>query len=144
MSNLTRVDPFDQLFGDLMSGFFVRPVNLPARGDNGAPLSIRIDVEENDKAYQVLADIPGVTKNDIQVTVEGGQVTISAQSESRKEKKEGDKLIYSERAQGRVSRSFTLAQDVDAGGADARYENGVLALNLPKKASSSSRRLAVQ
>lgn len=141
MTNLTRVDSFDNLFGDLMKGFFVRPVGLPLR-DQDVP-SIRLDLQESDKAYQVLADIPGVKKEDIKVTIDGGVVTIEAQTRSESEKKEGDKLIYSERSQGAASRSFSLAQEVDAAGAQARYEDGVLALSLPKKASKQSRQLTV-
>lgn len=142
MPNLTRVDPIDNLFGDLLKGFFVRPVGLPFR--EGEVPSIRLDLQESDKAYQVLADIPGMNKDDIKVTIDGSLVTIEAQAKSESQKKDGDKLIYSERTQGAASRSFSLAQDVDAGAAEARYENGVLALNLPKKASTQSRQLSVR
>jgi HSP20 family protein len=137
------MDDLDDLFSDMMKGFFVRPMNLP-RTDAGKPLSIRLDVQENDKAYTVAADIPGVKKDDIKVTVDGGMVTISAEQSNQQEKKEGDKVIYSERSQGAVSRSFSLSQEVDSQAAEAKYENGVLSLTLPKKASAQARRLAVQ
>jgi HSP20 family protein len=144
MSSLTRIDPVDSLFGDLMKGFFVRPMGLPVGSAEAGVPAIRLDVQESDKAYQVLADIPGVNKDDIKVTVDGGVVTIAAQSRKESERKEGERVVYRERAQGAVSRSFSLAQEVDAAAADARYENGVLALNLPKKQSRDTRRVAVQ
>jgi HSP20 family protein len=144
MANLTRFENIDELFGDLMNGFFVRPMTYPVKGEGDKPLSIRLDIQEGDTAYKVAADIPGVKKDDIKVTVDGNLVTISAETSNQQEKKEGEKVIYSERSQGLVSRSFTLKQDVDEAGAQAKYENGVLSLTLPKKASSQARRLAVQ
>ena len=87
MANLTRVEDFDDLFSDMMKGFFVRPMSLPFRTEAGNDLSIRLDVHENDQAYKVSADIPGVNKDDIKVTVDGGLVTISAVQSRQSEKK---------------------------------------------------------
>jgi len=118
MANLTRVQSIDDLFGNMMKRFLVRTMNLPMPG-NGDALSIRLDVQESDKDYKVMADIPAVTKDDIKVSVDG-MVTISASQSRQKEKKKGDKVIYSERSQGEVSRAFSLSHDVDTAGADAR------------------------
>lgn len=142
MANLTRYNPFDEAFDDLLKGFFVRPV---AFDDKTQPqVSIRMDVTENDKAYVVHADIPGVKKDDIHVTIDGSQVAISAESKYQREQKEGDKVLRSERSYGKAYRAFTLAQDVDEAGAEAKYVDGVLELTLPKKAASSAKRLSVQ
>ena len=103
-----------------------------------------MDVTENDKAYVVHADIPGVKKDDIHVTIDGSQVAISAESKYQREQKEGDKVLRSERSYGKAYRAFTLAQDVDEAGAEAKYVDGVLELTLPKKAASSAKRLSVQ
>jgi HSP20 family protein len=127
-----------------MKGFFVRPMGLPVGEGTAAVLAIRLDVQESEKAFQVLADIPGVSKEDTKVTVDGGVVTIAAQSRRQAERKEGERVVYRECTQGAVSRSFSLAQEVDAGAADARYENGVLSLNLPKKQPRDTRCLTVQ
>lgn len=137
--NLTRVDPFGDI-DDLFKGFLVRPMAF-----EGQPqMQIKMDVKEDDGAYTVHADIPGVKKEDIHVTIEGNQVSISAEVKKEKEEKQGEKLLRSERYYGKVARSFTLAQDVDEAKAQAKYADGVLELKLPKKAVTSAKKLAVQ
>src|SRR5207244_6978427 len=95
-------------------------------------------------SYAVLAEIPGVRKEDIQVSIDGNQVAISAEVKRQKEEKQSEKSLRAERYYGRVHRSFALAQDVDQEKAQAKYENGVLELRLPKKAPASTRTLTVQ
>jgi HSP20 family protein len=147
MSNLTRYDPFNLAranpfndIDDLLKGFFVRPVMF----EDQPQMEIKVDVKENDKAYTVHADIPGVKKEDIQVSIDGNQVSISAESRMEKEEKKGEKVIRSERYSGKVARSFTLAHDVDEAQSKAKYTDGVLELTLPKKAASSTKKLAIQ
>jgi HSP20 family protein len=147
MASLTRHDPFSlartEPFGnidDLFKGFYMRPVLL-----EGQPqMAIRMDVKEDDNAYTVHADIPGVKKEDIQVNIEGNQVSISAETRLEKEEKKGEKVLRSERYVGKVARSFTLAHEIDEAKSEARYSDGVLVLTLPKKAVTSARKLAVQ
>jgi HSP20 family protein len=137
--NLTRFDPFADI-DDLFKGFFVRPVSL-----EGQPqMQIKMDLKEDENAYTVHADIPGVKKEDIQVSIEGNQVSISAESKMEKEEKKGEKVLRSERYYGKVARSFTLAHDVDDAKAQAKYSDGVLELTLPKKATTSAKKLAIQ
>jgi HSP20 family protein len=137
--NLARIDPFGDI-DDLFKGFFVRPALF-----EGQPqMQIKMDVKENDNAYTVHADIPGVKKEDIHVSIDGNQVSISAETKMEKEEKEGEKVLRSERYSGKVARSFTLAHDVDEAKAQAKYSDGVLELTLPKKAASSARKLAIQ
>ena len=139
MANITRYDPFGDI-DDIFKGFFVRPVAF--EGDK--QMQIKLDVKENDDSYTVHADIPGVNKEDIHVTVEGNMVSISAEKKTEKEEKEGEKVLRSERFVGKVSRSFTLGSDVDESKAQAKYNDGVLELTLPKKAGSGSRKVAIQ
>jgi HSP20 family protein len=137
--NLTRFDPFGDI-DDLFKGFFVRPMLL-----EGQPqMQIKMDLKEDDSAYTVHADIPGVKKEDIQVSIEGNHVSISAESRMEKEEKKGEKVLRSERYFGKVARSFTLAHEVDEGKAQAKYSDGVLELTLPKKAVSAAKKLAIQ
>ena len=137
--NLARVDPFGDI-DDLFKGFFVRPALL-----EGQPqMQIKMDVKENDSAYTVHADIPGVKKEDIHVSIEGNQVSISAETKVEKEEKEGEKVLRSERYVGKVARSFTLAHEVDDAKAQAKYSDGVLELTLPKKAVTAAKKLAIQ
>ena len=102
-----------------------------------------MDVTEQPKAFLVHAELPGVKKEDIHVTIEGSQVSISAEVKQEKEVKEGDRVLRSERYFGQVSRSFQLAQDVDEAQALAKFNDGVLELNLPKKAAGTSKRLTI-
>ena len=141
MANIiARFDPFADSFEDV-----VRSVFKPARWETGAqPLQIKVDVEENDKAYTVKAEIPGVKKEDINVQIEGNQVSISAESKQEKDVKENGKVIRSERFYGSLYRSFSLGQDVDQAAANAKYADGILQLTLPKKASAATRKLTVQ
>lgn len=138
MANLTKYEPFADL-DDLFKGFMLRPV----RFEQALP-QIRIDVTEANGAYMVRADIPGVKKEDIKVDIEGNQVSISAETRAEKEKKEGERVIHSERTYGQVSRAFTLDQDVDDKTATAKYADGVLELKLPKKAGAGQTKIVVQ
>ncbi|MDO9468120.1 MAG: Hsp20/alpha crystallin family protein [Thiobacillus sp.] len=140
MAHITRyaplemADPLDTLF----RGFF-RPVRMDAEVPQ-----IRMDVKENEGGYAVHADIPGVDKNDIHVSIDGNTVAISAEVKKNAEQKDGEKVLRRERYFGRVSRSFALEHEVDEASASARYRDGVLELVLPKKAAAAAKRLAVQ
>ena len=141
MASLTRYSPFDETFDDLFKGFFVRPMSLD---NQHAMQQVRMDVSEDDGAYVVRAEIPGVKKEDINVTIEGNQVAITAEVKHDREEKKGEKVLRSERFYGKVYRAFSLAQDVDEAGAQAKYSDGVLDLRLPKKAVESARKLTIQ
>ena len=142
MNNLRLLDP---TFGDNFETALRRVFSPPVFEAEAPQLKMRIDVSESDKAYSVKADIPGVKKEDISVRVEGNVVQIDAEARSEKETKgNGDKLLRSERHYGSISRSFSLGQDVDANAVQAKYADGVLSLELPKKAAADSRRIAIQ
>jgi len=140
MANLMRLDPFDDRFEDLLRGFF-RPV-LNQNSSNG--VQIKIDVTEDEKSYTVQAEIPGVKKEDINVAIDGNQVSITAEIKREQEAKEGNRLLRSERYYGKTYRSFVLGQEVEDASAEARYANGILELRLPKKAAQSARKLTIQ
>jgi HSP20 family protein len=84
-----------------------------------------------------------VRKEDIDVRIEGNQVTISAEVKKDKEEKKDGRVLRSERQYGFASRTFTLACDVDEAKSGAKYENGILELTLPKRTTTSSRRLPI-
>ena len=140
-SLMTRGSLFDDFFKDVAPGFFVKPLH-------GDPLpsasQIRIDVKETDKDFTVQADIPGVSKEDIHVSVEGSIVTLRAEIRQQDRQTEGEKVLRTERYYGEVSRSFQRPSDIDEANAKARYDNGVLCLTLPKKISSAPQRLTVE
>ncbi|MEJ3960070.1 Hsp20/alpha crystallin family protein [Brachymonas sp. G13] len=140
-SPLTRGSLLDEFFKEVAPGFFIKPLH----GDPVPGASqIRIDVSENDQAFTVRAEIPGVNKQDIHVSVEGSIVTLSAEIRQHDAEREGEKLLRSERYYGSVSRSFQLPAEVDEAQSKARYENGILLLDLPKKVSNSPQRLTVE
>ncbi|MCI4441652.1 heat shock protein Hsp20 [Tibeticola sediminis] len=140
-SLMTRGNLFDDLFRDLAPAFYVRPLHgdpLPS------PAQIKVDVKEDDRAYTVQAEIPGVNKDDINVSIDGNLVTLRAEIKQEDRKTEGEKVLRTERYYGAVARSFQLAQDIDASQAKAKYENGILTLTLPKKAANNAQRLTIE
>jgi len=141
MASITRYSPLDEAFDDLFRGFFVRPVSyeMPA----GAA-QFRVDVSENEKAYTLRAELPGVKKEDINVTIDGDTVAISAEVKSEKDVKNGDRVLRTERYFGKLYRAFTLGQAVEESGTHARYADGVLELTLPKKAAAQAKRISIQ
>jgi HSP20 family protein len=140
MTSLTRYTPFSDPFDDFFKGFLVRPVSVDTPA---SPAHFRMDVTEEDGAYVVHAEVPGVKKEDINVTIDGNQVAITAEVKTRSQGK-GEKSLRSERYYGKVYRAFSLAQDVDEGAAQAKYSDGVLELRLPKKAAESAKKLTIQ
>jgi len=138
MTNIVRRDPFDVAFRD-----FFRNMMRPASFELEAAPEIRLDLKETETAYTVHAEIPGVKKEEIEVSIDGNVVSIRAEVKREKEEK-GETMLRSERYYGAMMRSFTLATDVDEKAATAKYTDGVLELTLPKKAGSGSRRLRVE
>ena len=140
MTRLQIYDPFADTAVDSLLRSFFRP--LPAERD--APRSVRIDVSENDNAYIVHADMPGVAKEDIQVAIEGSQVSITAEVKRATEPAEGTRVLRSERYFGRYFRSFTLPLELDEAASSAKFDKGVLELTLAKKPVASARKLTIQ
>ena len=142
MANITRFDPFNELVDDLFKGFFVRPVAYEGR-DTVLP-RVKVDVAEKNGAYTVTAELPGVKKDDIQVTIDGAQVTLAAEVKREKEASQDERVLHTERVYGKVSRSFTLPQEVDESKAEAKFRDGVLELTLPKKAAAARKQVTIQ
>ena len=140
MANITRYDPFNEL-DDVFKGLFVRPMRFDL--DLAPQMKMKIDVTKTDDTYTVKADIPGVKKDDIQVSVDGNEVTISGEIKKESEEKKGEEVLRRERYYGKVSRSFTLPHDVDEAKVVAKYADGVLKLTLPMKSKSASKKITV-
>jgi HSP20 family protein len=138
---MTRGGLFDDFFKELSPGFYVRPLHgdpLPS------PAQIKVDVKETDKAYIVQADVPGVSKEEIHVSLDGNVVTLRAEVKQEDSQGADEKVLRSERYFGAVSRSFQLPMDIDQTQAKAKYDNGVLTLTLPKKLANGSQRLTIE
>lgn len=138
INELARIDPFSD-FDNLFKGFMLRPI---FHGE-AAPPQMKLEVTEDDKAYTIKAEIPGVNKEDIKISVDGNQVSISAEVKKESEKKEGKKVVHSERYYGQVARSFTLDKEVEQGSAKAKYTDGVLEAILPKKPGTAAKQIVV-
>lgn len=144
MSNLTRYDPFSmEPVSDLFQGLF-RPMRGMLAAEESELSTMKLDVTENEKAYTVKAEMPGVDKKDIDVKIDGNVVSIHAKVERKTEQKEGERVIRRERYSGSFARTFSLASDIDESGANAQYQDGVLSLTLPKKAPAEQKRLQIQ
>jgi HSP20 family protein len=149
MSSLTNRSVFDELFRDFAPGFYVRPLHGQAPGESSA-VEARVEVREDANGFTLLADLPGVKREDIQVSIDANVVTLRAEFKRELPAENGGdaaaklRVLRSERQYGAVSRSFALPNEVDEANARAKYENGVLTLSLPKKAAASARQLTVE
>lgn len=133
----TRPTPFAEL-----EDFFRSIGFRPSWRETDAAPDIRLDVGEDGANYRIRAEIPGVEKNDIELSIDGNQVSLSVEVK-RESRKEGEKELHVERSYGRARRVFTLPVDIDAGKAEANYEKGILTVTLPKSTDGKSRRVAI-
>jgi HSP20 family protein len=133
------LNPLEDAFENLVRGV----PEWQSSTETRTPVQFRIDVTENDKEYQVLAEMPGVTKEEITITINGIEVVVSAEVKRAGNAKDGKTVLRSERYYGRVQREFAFRQEIDEATAQAKYNNGVLELTLPKKTVAAAKRLAV-
>lgn len=143
MSNLVRFAPqrgvsvfgdLDRLFDDLWSG-------SPTSGTGAwVPSS---DVLERDDHYVLRVDLPGVKKDDIQLSVEDGSLLIRGQRHLE-ETKETDKVLRTERVSGTFARRFRLGDRIDTGKIHAEYRDGVLEIRVPKAEEARTRMIEIR
>jgi HSP20 family protein len=142
MANITRYDPFTDLVDDIFKGFLVRPVGYEGRAADAAP-RLKLEVAEKNGGYLVKAELPGVKKDDIHVSIDGAQVTLEA--EVRQEKTaEDERTLHTERVFGKATRVFMLPQEVDEAKVQAKFQDGVLELQLPKKQAAARKQITIQ
>ena len=141
MVNITRLSPLEDAFENLFRGIPVWLANSETRAL--APTQFRMDVSENDKEYHVLGELPGVKKEEISITIDGNEVAVSAEVKREKDVENGVTVLRAERYYGKIERAFALGQEVDEASAQAKYNDGVLELTLPKKTVAPAKRLAV-
>jgi HSP20 family protein len=129
-----------RLFDDTFERFFA-----PAGSDETSTArSPALDVAESERLYTVKLEMPGVSKEDIKVAIDGRQVTVQAQTQRNDERKEGERVVYRERSYASFARTFTLPLEVDQADAGAKLENGVLTLTLPKRGARNASQITVQ
>ena len=141
MNPLSRYEPLVGQLDGLFNEFF-RPAFVLDQRAETAP--IRVDVKENATSYTVHAEIPGVKKENINVEIEGNEVTIAAEVKREEGSKDGEKWLRTERFYGRSARRFALPQEVDEARAGAKFADGVLELTLPKKTAAQRKQISIQ
>ena len=124
MSNLTR---FNRMFGDAFFDDFFRPMSQAS-----AEVPPAIDVHESEGQYVIKADLPGIEKDDVKVTLENGILSINAETTKEDKEEKDGKVVRQERHFGRYLRQLSVGSDVDPAAISAQFDNGVLRLELPK------------
>jgi HSP20 family protein len=135
VNDLFEMEPFEEAFRR-----FLRPWR--AELTEKLP-QIKVDLSETDGSYTLKAEMPGVRKEDIEVRIDGNQVSISAEVKKETEEKKHGRVIRSERRYGYASRSVWLDTPVDESKAEAKMQDGVLRLTLPKKTEGAAKRLQI-
>jgi HSP20 family protein len=103
-----------------------------------------MDVVETDTTYQLRFDVPGASREQLEVTVEGRRVSVATAEQAAAEKADGERVLYRERAAARYARTVSLPAEVDAATSQARFDNGVLTLTLAKKVPTGARKISVE
>jgi HSP20 family protein len=129
--------PFQEVIGELGRDLVMKPLGMASQMVS----RIRLEVDEDDGAYTVRAEMPGVRKEDIRLSIDGNQISLSA--ELRRESPGRNQTLYSERSYGTASRTFLLPAEVDSQGAAAQYQDGVLTVVVPKKSAASGSRVPI-
>ena len=129
---------FDRMFDDSFL--------TPSRADTGSRAGIRspaLDVTETEHGYTIKIDLPGMSKEDVKISIDGRRVMLEAASARQEEKKDGERVVYSERSATNYARSFTLPMEVDQTESSAKMDQGVLTLALAKRSSAQPRQLSI-
>lgn len=141
MNTLTRPrNLLDDFFQDFPFGYQIAPLHgdpLPRPGQ------LKVDIKENNGKLVIQAEIPGVKKDDIDVSIDNNVLTIGAEISQYDEDRDNDKVLHSERYYGAVKRSISLPSEVATDQAEARYEDGMLTLTLPKASPDKAQKIAV-
>lgn len=128
MNALTRLSTIDDAFDDILQGFFRPARSMP---NEQSALQPRIDVWARDDAFAITAELPGVKRENIDISISGNEVSINAEATEIKEQGEKVRQLYGERRYGKYQRTIVLPHEVDQNQCQAKYTDGVLELVLP-------------
>jgi len=141
-TELTPYDEVREMFREMFEDFF-RPWALTSRLGRRFALSPAVDISETDKEYRVSVELPGIEKDDIQVSIDQGRLTISGEKkEEQKEEKEN--FLRVERSYGTFTRTIPLPATVNEEAAEASFKDGVLTIRLPKTAEGRGKRIEIK
>ncbi len=144
---LTRWNPFREMTSlrDAMNRLVdTSMVPWSIFGDGGAMTFPPVDMSETENEYIIEASLPGIKPDEVKISLQNNVLTIEGERKEERERKEGERTIYREHRYGSFTRSFSLPSPVEADKAEARFENGVLRLILPKAESSKPKQIHVQ
>lgn len=144
--SIVKYDPFRELrsLQDEMTRLFtgVAPAHLNREEMTHGAWAPSVDIYEDKDCLILEAELPGMTRDDFEISVENNVITLKG--ERRFEKKaEGDNYHRVERSYGSFTRSFTLPQTITADGATADFENGILRVSLPKREETKARKIEI-
>ena len=103
----------------------------------------RVDIVEDENEYRVIADLPGLKKEDVEISLENGVLTITGERQLKRDKK-GENYHVTERAYGRFTRSFNIQHTIDADKIKAQFSNGELTIHLPKVEQAKPKRIEIK
>ncbi len=141
LDNPASFDVFGD-FDNIINGFF-RPHRLVSKQGEHNVLPLVIDVVEKENAYEIHAELPGINKNDLNVTIEDGVLTIAAETSAENVEEKDGKVLCRERRYGKFSRSLKVGKDIDENNVEANYKDGVLKLVLTKAEQVQPKRITI-
>lgn len=145
MTQLTRRTP-NRTIRDLqreVDSIFDQFFGRGSDDDTSAVWAPRTDLSETDDAFRIRLDVPGMTKDDIAINLQNNTLTVSGERSSERQE-DGEEYVRVERAFGNFHRTFTLPDAVDPDRVEATYDEGVLAINVPKTETSTRRQIEIQ
>jgi len=144
MNAITRWDPFQNLSSLQEQVNRLLQSNFPARSDNSAltTWAPAVDIYETENELVLKADLPAISEKDLDVRIENNMLTIRGERKFEQEVKE-ENYLRVERTYGSFSRSFSLPNTVNTEAIKAEYKNGVLTVQLPKRAESKPKQVKV-
>lgn len=129
---------FDHLFDNFMAP-------QASSSDNASAFfTPRIDLTERDDRYEITAELPGVNKDDINITLDNGVLTLEAECQQQDQEEKDGKIIYQERRYGKFVRRFSLDPQVAESDIEARFEDGILTLSTPKPSEAAEQKKLIQ
>ena len=137
-----EASPITTLFDDLES---LLPAGFDWTGrELSGSLYPSVDILESDTGYRIAADVPGLSKEDVKVSVEDRVLSISGEKKRETEKRDKNRYYHFERSYGKFCRSFTLPDNVDPKSIEAKYNNGVLEVHLKKSEEARPKAIEVK
>jgi HSP20 family protein len=138
----------DRLFDDIGEDFWRRPFRSLSNLERNWTRHVTIpavDVAENDRAYEITAELPGMDEKNVEVSITDGGITIKGEKKEQTEDKNSDYYV-SERRYGAFERYFALPEGIDTGNVEATFKNGILKVVLPKtaEAQKTARKIEVK